>query len=126
MSTGLPVPNHRWIAVGSGLAGLAVALGAFGAHALREMVPEARIATWQTAVLYHLVHSVALILVGLCGGPVAAFRLFLAGMTLFSGTLYAYVLTGTMLGPIPPVGGLCLMAGWVWFAVASLQNAGKD
>ena len=98
---------------------LAVAAGAFGAHALREAVPPERLATWQTAAHYHLVHALALVAVGLAaahipGGLVrAAGWLFLAGTVLFAGSLYALVLLDLpVLGAVTPLGGGAFIAGW--------------
>jgi uncharacterized membrane protein YgdD (TMEM256/DUF423 family) len=94
---------------------LAVALGAFGAHALKGVLQaHGREATWETAVLYHLVHAVVLLFVA-HGRPRAVwpFRCFTAGILIFSGSLYVLCLTGqTWLGAVTPVGGLCLLAGW--------------
>lgn len=101
---------------------LGVALGAFGAHALKERLG-AHAATWNTAVLYHLVHAVAFLAVALYGRAVQAdVRLpllcFAAGIALFSGSLYALSLTGIKpLGAITPFGGLCFLAGWISLAV---------
>ncbi|HTE53434.1 MAG TPA: DUF423 domain-containing protein [Kofleriaceae bacterium] len=96
----------------------AVAFGAFGAHALRSRLEPAALAIWQTAVLYHLLHAVALLALVLfaratgraVGLPAA---LFGAGIVLFSGSLYGLALTGwRWLGPITPIGGLAFLAGW--------------
>lgn len=104
---------------------LAVALGAFGAHGMRSKLAGAvegarRMEVWETAAHYHLVHAVALGLVAyLCGrapGAVAnsAGYLFVAGIVVFSGSLYALSFTGVkLLGAITPIGGLCFLAGWV-------------
>lgn len=100
----------------AGLAGfLAVALGAFGAHLLKsrlELLGTAAI--WQTAVLYHLVHAVALLAIAL-GRPVHRWvpPLFAAGIVIFSGSLYVLALTNVkQLGAIAPLGGACFLVGW--------------
>jgi uncharacterized membrane protein YgdD (TMEM256/DUF423 family) len=95
----------------------AVGFGAFGAHGLRGRVAPEQVASWQTAAHYQLVHSavlLALALYGAGGRPLGpAPWLFAAGMALFSGSIYALVLGGPRwLGPVTPLGGLCLMAGW--------------
>jgi uncharacterized membrane protein YgdD (TMEM256/DUF423 family) len=98
---------------------LAVALGAFGAHGLKERLEAAdRMATWETAVLYHLVHSVVLLVLALARPQaVGAFRCMAAGILVFSGTLYALCLTGqTWLGAVTPIGGLLLLSGWALLA----------
>ena len=95
---------------------LAVALGAFGAHGLHALLEKnARLATWETAVLYHLTHSVVLLIIAtLRPLRAAAFWLMLTGIAIFSGTLYVLALTNVKwLGAITPVGGVCLLAGWL-------------
>lgn len=110
---------------------LGVALGAFGAHSLEAFFqahPE-REATFKTAVQYHMYH--ALVLVGAAwasgvyasGWVSAAGWAFALGIVLFSGSLYALVLTGKRwLGAITPLGGLAFLAGWACLAVAALQG----
>jgi len=95
---------------------LAVALGAFGAHALKEHLAALQMTdVWQKAVFYHLIHAVVLLL--LASRPVVPrlpWRFFLAGIILFSGSLYLLAYTGVhWLGAITPFGGLSLLAGWL-------------
>jgi uncharacterized membrane protein YgdD (TMEM256/DUF423 family) len=101
-----------------------VALGAFGAHGLRTRVGPEMIEVWKTGVLYHLVHVLALFGVSLAGEriawrrPVAA--LFVAGILVFSGSLYALTLTGTRwLGAVTPLGGVAFLAGWAALAASA-------
>jgi uncharacterized membrane protein YgdD (TMEM256/DUF423 family) len=108
-----------WTGV-SGIVGfLAVALGAFGAHWLRGRVGESLLSAYQTGVLYHLVHAAALLALSLYARTTGTnitwpAALFTAGILLFSGSLYALAMTGiSRLGMITPLGGLCLLAGWV-------------
>jgi uncharacterized membrane protein YgdD (TMEM256/DUF423 family) len=110
-----------------------VLLGAFGAHALRATL-EARATTglWQTAVLYHLIHSVALL--ALAGWTAtatgraaraarAAAWCWCAGVFLFSGSLYLLALGASRrFGPVTPAGGILLVAGWVMAAVGSARG----
>ena len=107
---------------------LAVALGAFGAHGLKSRVSAEMLTVWQTAVLYHLVHALGLLLVGLLAAhlPVRAPGWTLqAGIVLFSGSLYLMVLTGIRpLGVITPLGGFAFLAGWLLLAVAALRLPG--
>jgi uncharacterized membrane protein YgdD (TMEM256/DUF423 family) len=113
------------IMLGSLLAALGVMLGAFGAHALKARVTPEMLEVWQTAVFYHLVHALAVLLVatlavrlGTSVGWIA--MLFIAGILLFSGSLYALVLTGMRpLGMITPIGGVLFIAGWVWLSVTA-------
>jgi uncharacterized membrane protein YgdD (TMEM256/DUF423 family) len=98
---------------------LAVALGAFGAHGLHDVLEKnVRLTTWETAVLYHLVHAVVMLLMAtLQPFRRAAWGLLLGGVVIFSGTLYALALTNVRwLGAITPVGGLCLLGGWLALA----------
>ncbi len=115
-------------AIGAVLGALAVALGAFGAHALQKRLPAAKLTTFETGVRYHFYHALALVAVGILGTvhPEAVLLrlsgwLFVVGILFFSGSLYWLALGGPRwLGPITPLGGLALIAGWVLLAVASL------
>jgi len=100
---------------------LAVALGAFGAHSLRSTL-ESRgmVDVWNKAVVYQFIHAIALLALALYGtiNRGACWLLF-AGILLFSGSLYLLALTNLRwLGPVTPVGGLCLLAGWAWLFFA--------
>ena len=119
----------RLIVLAAGILGFTgIALGAFGAHALKEaLTARGSVATWQTAVLYHLIHAVALLaLANWAGGPINARWIALCwsvGVLLFSGSLYWLSLGGPkLLGPVTPLGGLSFLAGWglvVWNAFQS-------
>ncbi len=124
-------PARLFVVLGAASAALAVAAGAFGAHALAEAVPPARLATWQTAAHYHVVHALALIAAGLVQGHVPgrlgrlAGWLFVAGTVLFAGSLYALVLTDTpALGAVTPFGGVAFIAGWLCLA-AGVWGSGR-
>ena len=98
---------------------LAVALGAFGAHGLKDtLTANDSLALWQTAALYHLVHSaVMLALSSRETLSVWAWRLFASGIAIFSGSLYALALSNVkVLGAITPIGGVCLLGGWLALA----------
>ena len=100
---------------------VAVALGAFGAHALKATLQNSgMLDAWNKAVLYHLVHAVALLALALYGaGNRGAFLLLAAGILFFSGSLYTMALTNVRwLGAITPLGGLCFLAGWAWLVIA--------
>ena len=109
------------IRLAAALCFLAVALGAFGAHWLKPML-ESRsfVSAWEKAVLYHFLHALALLFLGyLPQIPRPVCWLLLAGIFLFSGSLYLMALTNTRwLGAITPLGGLCFLAGWAWLVVA--------
>jgi len=111
-------------AIGALLGFLAVALGAFGGHALSDYLSPERMQTWQTAARYQIVHAVALIAIAAAlehrttRAIAAAGWLFVIGTVLFSGSLYVFVLTGMrLLGAITPFGGAMLMTGWLCLAV---------
>jgi uncharacterized membrane protein YgdD (TMEM256/DUF423 family) len=99
---------------------LGVALGAFGAHGLKQVLETNGSAeTWRTAVFYHLVHTIMLFLIAprwrvTCRAGWS----FLIGVVLFSGSLYLYALTKAVwLAMITPLGGLCFLLGWLWLAI---------
>lgn len=99
----------------------AVALGAFGAHALRSTIERhGMLDVWNKAVLYHLVHAVALLVLAI---PATinrgAWWLIFAGILLFSGSLYLMALTNIRwLGAVTPLGGLCFIGGWIWLIIS--------
>jgi uncharacterized membrane protein YgdD (TMEM256/DUF423 family) len=103
---------------------MGVLFGAFGAHGLRARVSPEMLEVWKTGVLYQLVHALALFGVALAGERIgwgrAVAALFLAGVLVFSGSLYALALSGQRWwGAITPVGGLCFLGGWVALAVSA-------
>lgn len=116
-----------FITVGALSGFLSVALGAFGAHALRDRLSADMLSTFQTGVSYQMYHALGLLAVGILlgrfstsGSPwlTASGWLFVAGTLLFSGSLYALSLSGvTVLGAITPLGGLAFLAGWLAAAI---------
>lgn len=113
---------------GSIIAMIAVVLGAFGVHALKARFEGTNYAeTWDTAVKYQMYHALALIAIGILQTDVlfgsqtifaTASTLMLIGIILFSGSLYVLTLTGIKkLGAITPLGGLCMIAGWLCVAI---------
>jgi uncharacterized membrane protein YgdD (TMEM256/DUF423 family) len=112
------------------LAATGVALGAFGAHALKSRLPPDLLALWHTGVQYHLWHALGVIAVGLSAAIVpdgpwlrGAGALLLAGILLFSGSLYALALGAPRgLGALTPIGGISLMLGWLALVVAVLRS----
>ena len=133
-----PSAAERWSLVLAALNGfLAVALGAFGAHGLKNKLAgladgAQRLGWWETAAQYHLAHALAL---GLCAHLIArgasgaggvALWCFSGGIALFCGSLYAMTVTGVrVLGAVTPIGGLLLLAGWgaLLFAALKLRAA---
>lgn len=119
--------DKMFFLLGSGLAGLSVALGAFGAHGLKRLVAADLLANWETAARYQMYHALALLAVAwaLSHWPGQAKLLaaggwfFMAGVVLFSGSLYLMVLSGMKwLGAITPLGGVAFVAGWLCLIVA--------
>ena len=127
----LPSLSRYWLAVGALIALLAVMAGAFGAHGLRGMVGERGLEVFQTAVTYQMYHAIALVLVALLSATGLSRRLlgvagglFLAGILLFSGSLYLLVLTDIRwVGPVTPIGGVCFMVGWAVLVTAALRRS---
>ena len=124
LHAGLPTRARVTLVLAALVMAVGVALGAFGAHGLRARVPADMLAVWQTAVQYHAWHGLALVGTGLLMQRVPASRgllvaaaLFAAGIVLFSGSLYALVLTGLRgLGVVTPIGGVAFIGGWVALA----------
>jgi uncharacterized membrane protein YgdD (TMEM256/DUF423 family) len=117
-----------WFVTGAIVAGLGVVLGAFGAHGLKTRVSAEMLAIFETGVRYQMYHALALLAVGLAaarnGGALiqASGWLFLAGVAIFSGSLYLMTFTGARwLGAVTPVGGLLMIAGWVALAFGALR-----
>ena len=127
--------HKQFLSVSFVLGAIAVALGAFGAHAIRELVDEKAIQTWQTAVQYHFYHlfAIALVAILLKQGVNVWYKragyLFIAGILVFSGSLYTMILlkaTGATsvnwLGAITPIGGVCFIAGWLFLLIGVRKN----
>lgn len=124
------------------LMGISVALGAFGAHALRDSRTPAQLETWKTATLYLMVHALTGVVLSLCARcahasakankeqfsgvsiPLLPLKLFFVGCLVFSGSLYALVLTQiSLLGAITPFGGLMFIVGWIALAFGGKSSA---
>lgn len=125
----MPGSARLFLVLGCIAAFLAVATGAFGAHALKARLAPELLSVYRTGVEYHFYHALGLILIGL-----AAFHLpesawlrgagwtMFAGILMFSGSLYALALTGiAWLGAITPLGGLAFLAAWCLFAIAVIK-----
>ena len=121
----------RWALVMGAVGGLlAVMAGAFGAHGLRHVVSERGLEVFQTAVSYQMYHALILVAASLMPALGLSRRLlgiacgfWLAGIVLFSGSLYLLVLSGHhWLGPVTPIGGVCFMIGWALLVAAALKK----
>lgn len=139
-----PHDGRRWAMVGAISAGIAVAAGAFGAHALRARVDERALEVWETAARYQMYHALALFVVAwlseraplagdapmgrLSGSSVRlAGWAFVGGTVLFSGSLYLMTLTGmTWLGAVTPLGGVGFLVGWGCIAVGGLRSEQRE
>jgi uncharacterized membrane protein YgdD (TMEM256/DUF423 family) len=126
-----PVRLFSIIAATLGASG--VVLGAFGAHALKGFLTESALETFDTGVRYHLIHAVALLIIAQISRTTASpwitrsLSLIAVGTLLFSGSLYGLVLTGSALfGPITPIGGACLIGGWLCLLAATLLEKSDE
>lgn len=121
--------EKTFFAIACILGGLAVALGAFGAHALDGRVEPRLIEVFETGVRYHFYHALALVVVVVGINlwpdstlPVIAGWLFLVGIAIFSGSLYLMTFTGkSWLGAITPIGGVAFIAGWICLTLTALR-----
>ena len=116
-----------WSAIGASGLGLAVMLGAFGAHVLRAKLDPYLMGIYDRAVFYHFIHALGLLVVPVLArlnalsqsAAALVCALLVAGIVLFSGSLYLLAVTGARwLGAITPLGGLCFIAAWLVLAVA--------
>lgn len=122
--------QRRLIGWGALLGMLSVAIGAFGSHILKPVISEHYLQVYETGVQYHMFHALALILIGLTAGQWGesvrlrwAGRLMIAGVILFSGSLYILSISGIkVLGAITPLGGVCFIAGWICLAVEAFSR----
>ena len=118
------------VRLGAVLAFIGVALGAFGAHALKDRLGPSGLATYHTGTEYHLLHALAILLIASLSGKVIeerrailVGRLFAAGIVLFSGSLYTLAISGMKIfGAITPLGGVCFLTGWAILACSSLAR----
>ena len=121
----------NWTAIGALLLAFAVGLGAFGAHGLKGRLDAYALGVYEKAVLYHFLHALGILLVALLGrvgaisaaGEARTGGLLLAGIVLFSGSLYVLAVSGIRaLGAITPLGGLAFIAGWLVLAYEALRS----
>lgn len=119
-----------FIFLGSINAFLAVGLGAFGAHGLKSRISPEMLEIYQTGVQYHIFHALGLILIGIIAHWLSESNLILwsgalilAGIVVFSGSLYILSITGIRsFGAVTPIGGVTFLAGWILMAFAALKN----
>ena len=119
---------RAWILAGCAWAALGVVLGAFGAHWLKERLTLEHLATWDTAVRYQLVHALGLIAFGLFSertrGRDWPGLALLSGSFFFSGSIYAlcFGFATAVMGPLTPLGGALMIAGWIGFALEAVRR----
>ena len=121
----------NWISIAALNMAIAEALGAFGAHGLKAIVSTQQLELWQTATLYWFIHGLGLLLVGILIRLNYATQttawLLQVGVIIFAGSLYAMTLGAPRwFGAITPIGGVLMIAGWLWLAVTTsrLNHAG--
>ena len=116
----------NWIGIAAVNMAIAVALGAFGAHGLEDIVNAQQLAWWHTATLYLFIHALGLLMIGIL------IRLHLAtqttvwllqiGIIIFAGSLYAMTLGAPLwFGALTPIGGLLMIFGWLWLAITAFR-----
>ena len=120
---------HKQLIISGALSAfITVALGAFAAHGLKNSFTAYQLDIWQTAVHYQMFHSLGLLLIALLGNSLSINlhkpgTIMLAGIILFSGSLYALALSGIKpLGMITPLGGSCFLVAWMWLAIAVARS----
>lgn len=121
--------NATAMRISAAMGFLAVAFGAFGAHALKETLAQnGTTAIWEKAVFYHFIHAVMLfVIAGRKPFLAGAWWSFLAGILIFSGSLYMLAFTNAKwLGAITPVGGASFLLGWGWLFWAAGKDSGKE
>ncbi len=116
----------NWIGIAAVNMAIAVALGAFGAHGLKNLVGEQQLAWWYTATLYLFIHALGLLLVGILlrlnYATQATAWLLQLGVIVFAGSLYAMTLGAPRwFGAITPIGGVLMIAGWLWLAITAFR-----
>jgi uncharacterized membrane protein YgdD (TMEM256/DUF423 family) len=117
--------NSLALRIAAGLGFLAVALGAFGAHGLKDILARNGTATiWEKAVFYHFIHAVMLFILAerspFQSGP---WWSFFIGIVVFSGSLYVLAATNVRwLGAVTPIGGISFLVGWLWLVLAGLSH----
>jgi len=123
--------SAKWILLAGSLnAALAVMLGAFGAHGLKAHLTEHALATFQTAVDYHFIHALGLLIIGSIAqtiktrGITVAASFLLVGIVIFSGSLYALSITGLRwLGAFTPMGGMAFIIGWLTLTITLWRSS---
>ncbi|MEO0312271.1 MAG: hypothetical protein RIQ89_1928 [Bacteroidota bacterium] len=125
--------HKTFLLIGGAFALMAIILGAFGAHALKTKLSAEQLQTFETGVKYQIYHALAILLLVAISPQFSVhkgiFLLFIAGVVLFSGSIYLLATRDLIgihnhrwLGPLTPIGGLCFILGWAWFMVSILKK----
>jgi uncharacterized membrane protein YgdD (TMEM256/DUF423 family) len=120
--------NSRAIRIAAFMGALAVALGAFGAHALKGLLEQnGRTGVWEKGVFYHFIHAVMLFVLATRNPlPRVPWYCFLIGIVIFSGSLYLLAVTNiAKFGAITPIGGVSFIVGWLWLAICPRLSDSK-
>lgn len=121
--------KYNWITVGGIFGFLGVAIGAFGAHSLKQYLTPETTETFRTGVQYHLIHAVVILVIGFFNNQKYNLSglLFSTGIILFSFSLYIYSITGnTSFAIITPFGGVCFLIGWLMIIIQSFKKSLKE
>ena len=121
--------KKTWIIISAVSGFTAVAIGAFGAHGLREKLTPEMLEVYKTGVLYQFIHTIVLLILSLTNFIKSTIPsiLFLSGIILFSFSLYIYSTSGIQFfAMITPVGGVCFLIGWLWIIVETIRVKGNN
>jgi len=121
--------KKTWIIISAVSGFTAVAIGAFGAHGLREKLTSEMLEVYKTGVLYQFIHTIVLLILSLTNFIKSTIPsiLFLSGIILFSFSLYIYSTSGIQFfAMITPVGGVCFLIGWLWIIVETIRIKGNN
>jgi len=117
---------NKWMIISAVLGFLGVAIGAFGAHGLKHIVPAELLPSFDTGVRYHLIHAVVLLVLAKQEHLNLSRILILTGIILFSFSLYLYVITGIRsIAMITPIGGFFLLSGWLMIILAESKKGSE-
>jgi len=121
--------KKMWIIISAVSGFTAVAIGAFGAHGLREKLTPEMLEVYKTGVLYQFIHTIVLLILSLTNFIKSSIPsiFFLSGIILFSFSLYIYSTSGIQFfAIITPVGGVCFLIGWLWIIVETIRVKGNN
>ena len=121
--------KKKWVIISAVSGFIAVAIGAFGAHGLKNKISLEMMEVYKTGVLYQFIHTIILMILSLTDFIKSSYAsiFFLTGIILFSFSLYIYSISGIILfAMITPVGGVCFLVGWLWIIVEAIRRKGNS